>query len=80
MKTYVKPVLYYEDLHLAQHIATCAFDINSTEDSCVATADSTLVSGGGFTIFAVTGCEFTPDIVERYCATNGEAGFNLYNS
>lgn len=81
MKKYIKPVLYYENLQLAQHIATCAYDINSALYECTAVGDAE--SGlEGISIFqSDTGnCEWPSDMIEGLCATNGEAGFNIYNS
>lgn len=81
MKKYIKPELYYEDLQLAQHIATCAFDINSAEGTCVAVPDQNFSSLlPGETIFNDAPCVFTPGIIEDFCATNGNSGWNLYNS
>lgn len=84
MKKYVKPELFYERFELSQHIADCAWELNSADKhACAAYADP----NWGFedTIFMdLVMCTIleadAKDIIEGYCYMNGTEGVNVFKS
>lgn len=82
MKPYVKPELYYESFELAQHIAGCSLQINST-DLLACVASGTISSGPWETVSSSwfleqnKSCE---DWAEAYCYTNGSITSATINS
>ena len=79
MKAYVKPELFYEHYELSQHIAACAWDYQ-TEGDFAGTykLDTTYGYPEGVYLFTDTPC--TDTNIETYCYTNGEVGYNQFNS
>lgn len=77
MKKYVKPVLIYEEFKLSEHIANCAFTMN-TNNSDVCQAPSDYVEGN--ILFNNDPCNLTPDNVSDYCEFNGSPNSNVFSS
>lgn len=77
MKTYVKPVLYYETFELTHHVAACTVDMNSSINDCKV---GTLVQDNfTYILFdaGMDGCKLYDGISELYCYTN--SGLNVTN-
>lgn len=79
-KTYEKPLVYYERFELSQHVANCAWELNSGENVCGYKGET----GLGLDEIGVIINDTTEGCVEReyqaYCYTNGGDGLNLFNS
>lgn len=84
MKAYVKPELIFERYELSQHVAACAFDLNSADENvCDFQSDKKgekIFGVEGVSIFANAGiCENTD--VDSYCyQANGVNGWTTFNS
>lgn len=85
MKKYVKPELFYEKFELTQHIADCAWELNSAQGSCNASADPDLIPGVTepdrlFTA-DINGCSFIPGVnYQDFCYHDGAQGVNVFMS
>lgn len=81
MKAYVKPELFYERYELSQHIADCAWELNSkSEYDCIFVGDKDK-GLGGYTLFSSDrGCILTEDNTEWYCYMPGTEGMNTFIS
>lgn len=77
-KEYEKPQIYIERFELAQHIASCDYDSNGTQNDkgCTFTGDAGF---GEMKIFLSNGpCEV---VAESYCYHNASSGmFGIFNS
>lgn len=84
MKKYVKPELIFEQYELNQHIADCAWEVQSADTSvCQATLDPKM--GGDMfteTLFSdALGCTITSgSAYQAYCETNGSDATNTWKS
>ena len=73
MKKYVKPELFYERYELSQHIADCAWELNSTDGVCTANGDKDKW-GADYTETLFTselGCTIDSAVYQDYCYQNG---------
>lgn len=81
MKKYVKPEFYFENFKLAQHIASCGWDMNSGDvHSCTATGDPDWGYPEDVNVFVVgdgSPCEVE---VESYCYTVQDGDVSIFNS
>lgn len=85
MKKYVKPELFYERYELSQHIADCAWELNSSNKADCQTYrwDTTKSDGVDFgTLFNTNlNCYNNIDAgFQNYCETNGANGINTFIS
>lgn len=84
MKKYVKPELFYERYELSQHIADCAWELNSAnKDVCSFKWDTEKSNGVDFgSLFSSgMGCVNQTDMgYENYCEMNGANGINTFVS
>ena len=84
MKKYVKPELFYEHYELSQHIADCAWELNSADKyACAAVADPNWgVEVKIFMEYAM--CDILEENAKKdidgYCYMNGTEGFNVFKS
>lgn len=83
MKEYVKPMVYFEDFTLAQHIAACDIKVNSIQQhecdpgKSQGPIDLDPLNPGFSTVFwKSVGCEFKPgdNQVVDFCYMNSVAG------
>lgn len=82
MKKYTKPVLFYENFELMQHIAglTCSVMMNSDTEATCTTGDGS-DSGGFSNMFVSADCGVNLDTLgEEYCYYNGDAQWVAFNS
>lgn len=79
MKKYEKPRVHIERFELSQHIAACAWDMSNskTVEECSAMSDPGFGLDPGIQAF-MDHCSNGP--LEGYCYTNGNDGFNIFNS
>lgn len=81
MKKYIKPELFYERFELTQHIADCAWELNSqNKEVCAALADQAQLSGLPSLFTKPTICEITSDVYNDFCYHGGANGFNVFKS
>lgn len=83
MKKYVKPELFYEKFELTQHIADCAWELNSPDkDSCEALADPDYLPGFPPLFMSdAKGCSLIPGVnYQDYCYHDGAQGVNVFMS
>ena len=82
MKKYVKPMLFHEKFELSQHIADCAWELNSpSKESCAAVADPDYLPGlKNLFLSDANGCVYTPETYSAYCYHDGVQGVNVFAS
>ena len=82
MKKYVKPALFYEKFELSQHIADCAWELNSTnKESCHASADPKFLDDSpNLFVSALSTCVYNEDNYQNYCYHDGVQGVNVFAS
>ena len=84
MKKYVKPELFYERYELTQHIADCAWELNSGDkSSCFAQADPDYLPSSYPNLFenSGNGCGLIPgQNYSDFCYHDGVQGVNVFKS
>ncbi len=83
MKKYVKPELFYEKFELTQHIADCAWELNSAaKESCEALADPDYLPDFPPLFMSNTyGCMLiSGETYQDYCYHDGAQGVNVFKS
>ena len=83
MKKYVKPELFYERYELSQHIADCAWELQSGDGaSCNAAADQVKIPGEDLFLLVAENaiCDISPEVDERYCYQPGNGGDLVVNN
>lgn len=82
MKKYVKPELFYEHYELSQHIADCAWEMTSgNESSCYAQPDPAKLPGHENLFMSTTsGCAFNETNYNAYCYHGGVNSVNTFAS
>lgn len=82
MKKYVKPEIFIEKFELNQHIADCAWELQSGDsDICIATPDPEKLPGVYWNLFNGANCEWAPGVdSDDYCYTNGTQNARVFAS
>ena len=74
MKKYVKPMLIYESFEMSQQIATCEYDGDFDDKSCI------FIDDNGISIFT-NNCGYNGILrVEAYCYHSATSGVSVFNS
>lgn len=77
MKQYQKPEVFYENFTLAEHIALCDYQIQSSDPaSCTVIADRYPLDNGDLTGLFLNShaCTMVLEDFSAYCYTNGAEG------